>query len=179
MLVLVIGPSGVGKDTLIAYCRARLAGKATIVFPRRTVTRPAGDETEDHDAVSEEEFRQRDAAGAFALRWQAHGLSYGVPVQIDDDLAAGRTVVANVSRSIIDETRAKYPNLRIVCVTASPEILARRLQGRGREGEAEIARRLERARSVAVEGPDVVILDNSGAPEEAGGRLLELVMRAG
>ena len=175
MLVLVVGPSGVGKDTLIAYCRRRLADTGMVVFPRRAITRPAGDDTEDHESVSDEEFRRRNATGGFALGWQAHGLSYGVPAGIDDELLAGRTVVVNVSRAIIDAARQRYPCLKVVCVTASPEILAARLQGRGRESQADIAQRLNRAASVEVSGPDVLFLDNSGLPEEAGEKLVGLL----
>ncbi len=174
-LVLVVGPSGVGKDTLIGYCRARLNGGGKVVFPRRAITRPAGNDAEDHEAVSEDEFRRRDHAKGFALGWQAHGLSYGVPRSIDDDIAAGKTVVVNVSRSIIDAARRRYPNVRVVSVTATPEILARRLEGRGRESAVDIARRLDRATAVALGGPDLVEIDNSGSPDGAGETLLRLL----
>lgn len=174
-LVLVVGPSGVGKDTLIAYCRARLGAGDGVVFPRRAITRPSGEDAEDHEVVSEEEFRRREVDGAFALGWRAHGLSYGVPASIDAELAAGKTVVVNVSRSIIDAARQRYPNIRIAYVSAAPDILAQRLQARGRESAVDIARRLDRAGALDVEGPDVVQLDNSGAPEEAGERLFHLL----
>ena len=67
MLVLIVGPSGVGKDALISYCRSRLAGGEAVVFPRRTITRAAGDGSEDHDTVSEAERR--------ALRSNAFGVA--------------------------------------------------------------------------------------------------------
>jgi phosphonate metabolism protein PhnN/1,5-bisphosphokinase (PRPP-forming) len=175
-LVLVVGPSGAGKDALISYCRSRLAG-GDVVFARRAITRTAGDGSEDHDTIPEEEFRRRADAGDFSLSWRAHGLGYGVPASIEDDLAAGRKVVVNVSRSIIEEARRRYRRLTIVSVTASPEILARRLRGRGRETQDDIARRLERAASVDVAGPDVIRLDNSGPLEEAGEILLRVLVR--
>ncbi len=178
MLVLIVGPSGVGKDALISYCRSRLAGVGgEVIFPRRAITRPAGDSTEDHETVSEEEFRRRVDGGDFALNWRAHGLGYGVPASIRDDLAAGRTVIVNVSRSILEDARRQYRNLRIVSITASREVLAERLRGRGRETDDDIEQRLARGESLHVAGPDVVSLDNSGVLEEAGEALLRLLVR--
>jgi len=174
-LVLIVGPSGVGKDALISYCRSRLAEAGDVIFPRRAITRPVGDTTEDHETVSEEEFRRRADDGDFALNWRAHGLGYGVPASIADDLAAGRTVVVNVSRSILEDARRQYRPLRIVSVTASRDVLAIRLRGRGRETDDDIKQRLARAESLDVAGPDVVSLDNSGPLEEAGEALLRLV----
>src|SRR5271165_1721482 len=97
MLVLVVGPSGAGKDTLLDAAQAALAGDPRFRFVRRVITRPAEAGGEAHEAVSEAEFTAR----AFALAWQAHGLRYGIPDDIAVDLAAGRVVVANVSRGVI------------------------------------------------------------------------------
>jgi phosphonate metabolism protein PhnN/1,5-bisphosphokinase (PRPP-forming) len=177
MLVLIVGPSGVGKDALISYCRSGLVGVDAVVFPRRAITRAAGAGSEEHDTVLEAEFQRRAGAGGFSLSWRAHGLGYGVPASIEHDLAAGRTVVVNVSRSIVDDARRRYRPLTVVSVVASPEILAARLRGRGRETDEDIGRRLERAASVEVDGTDVIRLDNSGALEAAGETLLRLLLR--
>ena len=177
MLVLVVGPSGVGKDTLIAYCRSQLSGDDGFVFARRAVTRPAGDSSEDHDAISEEVFQRHVAEGDFAIHWRAHGLGYGVPASVDDDLALGRTVVVNVSRSIIEDARRRYRRVTIASVTAPREILAGRLHGRGREAGDDIDQRLARAETLDVGGSDVVHLDNSGPIENAGEALLRVLAR--
>lgn len=173
--MLVVGPSGVGKDTLIAYCRSRLSGNDGFVFARRAVTRPAGDSSEDHDAITEDVFQRRVADRDFAIHWRAHGLGYGVPASVEDDLALGRTVVVNVSRSIIDDARRRYRRVMVVSVTASREILAGRLQARGREAGDDVGRRLARADTIEVSGPDVVQLDNSGPVEKAGETMLRLI----
>lgn len=174
--MLVVGPSGVGKDTLIDYCRTRLAGDDRVVFSRRAVTRPVGGDAEDHESVSEAEFRQRLARGAFTIHWQAHGLHYGVSVSIDEDLTAGRTVVVNASRSVIDATRLRYRPLTVVLVTAERHVVTERLRRRGRETCADIDRRVARADALPVEGDDVVRLDNSGAIEDAGEAMLKILI---
>lgn len=176
-LVLVVGPSGVGKDTLIAYCRARLAKDAAVVFPRRTITRPAGGGIEDHHYVAEAEFRTLRETGAFAFWWEAHSLYYGVPASIDVDIAARRTVVVNVSRSVVGAIRRRYRRLIVVSVGASREVVAARLRERGRETADDIDRRLARGDAIEIDGPDVIRLDNSGPIEAAGETLSRLLIR--
>jgi ribose 1,5-bisphosphokinase len=163
-LHLVVGPSGAGKDTLIDAVRAR---RPDLFIPRRVITRPADAGGEAHDALSPEAFASAAAAGAFALHWQAHGLCYGIPAGIEAVLAAGRPVLANVSRTVIDTARARFTPLRILFVTAPAPVLAKRLAGRGRESVGEIAERLARAPYAVPSGPDVWLIDNSGT-EQAG-----------
>ena len=81
MLVLVVGPSGAGKDTLLEAARQALADDPRFRFVRRVITRPADAGGEAHEAVTAEEF----AAREFALQWQAHGLSYGIPADAIED----------------------------------------------------------------------------------------------
>ena len=157
-LHLVVGPSGVGKDTLIAEAAK---ARPDLLFPTRAVTRPAGP-GEDHEPVTETDFAAREAAGAFLLSWRAHGLAYGIPASAGQALADGRHVMINVSRAVVPDARARLTPVRILAVTASPEALARRLAGRGRESETEIAARLRRTPPPLPDGPDVHIIDNGG-----------------
>jgi len=106
------------------------------------------------------------AAGDYLLCWEAHGLGYGLPAVLAAELAAGRTVVANVSRTVLDEARSRFPGVRIVSVTAEPEAVAGRLARRSREDVEAVARRLARADIHAVAGEDVVVLPNNGDPRE-------------
>lgn len=166
-LALVVGPSGAGKDSLLDSARAALAGDPGFVFVRREITRPEDAGGEVHTAISRATFEQRRDAGAYALSWDAHGLGYGIPAAIEADLAAGRVVIANVSRGVLDEARGTYDRVAILSITVSPEILAARLRGRGRESEAEILGRLERAAAFSVTGTDVIDIRNDGTLEQA------------
>ena len=123
-LFLVVGQSGVGKDTLLSGARTILAGSPNFVFARRVITRPAHAGGENHEAITHEEFAQRNANGAFFFSWSAHGLEYGLPVQLADDLAQGRHVVANGSRDTITALAACVPRLVIIEVTADPIAVA-------------------------------------------------------
>ncbi|RMD61857.1 MAG: phosphonate metabolism protein/1,5-bisphosphokinase (PRPP-forming) PhnN [Alphaproteobacteria bacterium] len=177
-LSLVVGPSGAGKDTLIRGARTALAGDGTFVFPPREVTRPVAPDCEEHVSIAEAEFRARRAAGAYALSWRAHGLGYGIPRRIEHDLDRGRTVVVNVSRTVIAEARRRYPRVRVIHVTAPPALLAARLRGRGRECDLAVAARLARAEEITVTGADVVTLVNDGPPERAVQQFIHLLCQA-
>jgi ribose 1,5-bisphosphokinase len=168
-LVLVVGPSGAGKDTLIAHARAACRDDPTVVFPRRVVTRPPS-LSEDNEFMPEVAFHQACRNGAFALLWSAHGHLYGIPISIDFDIEAGRTVVCNVSRTILASVRRRYANVVIVLITAPREELRRRLAARERASDGEIAQRLNGS-DISSAQPDVII-DNIGEPEDGARKLL-------
>ena len=170
-LILVVGPSGAGKDTLLGLARAACADYNDVVFPRRVVTREAS-LSEDNAQLGPEGFREARDRGEFALHWEAHGHSYGLPRHIDDDLRAGRAVVANASRTVIDAARRAYANVIVVAITAPPEVLAERLKMRSRSSDGEVEHRLSRAVDAAA--PDVTIL-NVGRPEDHARRLLRAI----
>lgn len=176
-LVLVVGPSGVGKDSVIDGARAALAGDDAIVFPHRVITRAPDLGGEDYIAASEQNFAAMQARGDFALSWAAHDLHYGIPRQIEADLAAGKQVVINVSRAVIDQARSQYPGLLVVLITASPDVLRRRLVARGRESAADIEERLARAGAFTLSGSDVVVLNNDGTLAEIVARFVALLQK--
>jgi ribose 1,5-bisphosphokinase len=161
-LVLVVGPSGVGKDTLIGGARQALENDKRFVFVRRLVTRPADAGGEEHDSVDPETFRQMEAAGRFALSWDAHNLRYALPLSVDTDLALGKVVVANVSRHVVAEARAKYPACAVALITAEISRRAERLVRRGRENADQITARLARESAAVPAGITPIIIDNSG-----------------
>ncbi|QJP17124.1 phosphonate metabolism protein/1,5-bisphosphokinase (PRPP-forming) PhnN [Starkeya sp. ORNL1] len=168
LLVFVVGPSGAGKDTLLAFAKARLAARSDIVFARRLVNR-APDGTEDHEPFDEAAFEDGIAAERFALAWRANGLCYALGPDVKAALAGGRTVVANGSRAAVAEARARYPNVKLVLITAPPEVLAARIAARGREDANARAGRLAREPALGA-APDLTIM-NDGAVEPAGEKL--------
>lgn len=175
--VAVVGPSGAGKDTLIAHARAVLADEPQVDFVRRVITRPSDGQTEDHDTLSDVEFLEAEGEGAFALAWEAHGLRYGLPASIDRAIENGHVAVANLSRGALPKLRERYANVAVVEITADPEILAARLAGRGRESRGEILARLARTISCDTTGPSIP-LDNSGPKEIAGDKLVAIIRKA-
>ena len=173
--VAVVGPSGVGKDSLIAFARERLESTGRVVFVKRVVTRELHGGSEDHDCMDVESFVEAENAGRFALSWHAHGLHYGLPIDLEHDLEAGRAVVANLSRAVIPALMERYPDALVVSVTADRDVIAQRLANRGRETADTIRQRLDR--SVADSLPaSTVQIDNSGALEVAGEQFTRLLM---
>jgi len=166
MLFLVVGPSGAGKDTLLDAVRGRLVAEG-YSFPQREITRHADAGGEAHIAIRPEEFAAKRAAGGYALCWDAHGLSYGIDAGIAQELAAGRHVVCNVSRGAVAAARASFQPLRVVVVTASRAVLARRIAARGRESAEDVEARLARAATPEPQGDDVIVIENAGALEAA------------
>lgn len=157
-LIAVVGPSGAGKDTLLA---ALVARRPDLVLARRVITRPPEPGAENHDPVDPAEFATRLAVGDFLIHWSAHGLHYGIPRAVLDDVMAGRTVLFNGSRAALAQAHAACPALEVVMITAPVPALAARLAARGREAADDIAARLDRAALGVPKGARLVMNDAS------------------
>ena len=176
-LVLVVGPSGAGKDTLLRLAQAACIEDHDIVFPRRVVTRESS-VAEDNIAMSSDEFRRALDHGDFAVHWEAHGHSYALPLEINDDIRAGRAVVVNVSRTVIAALRQGYSNVVVVAITAPPDVLAQRLAARARHSDGNIADRLARSVDDASANADVTIL-NAGSADYHSRQLVRVIRNEG
>ena len=78
-LLLIVGPSGAGKDILIDGLRSAVREDEGFVFPGRLITRPADAIGEAHLAITTKQFEQMQAAGRFAFHWHAHNLILRYP----------------------------------------------------------------------------------------------------
>ena len=94
-------------------------------------------------------------------------------------LARGCTAVVNGSRAHLAQALARYPRAVVVHVNAAPDILEARLGARARETPGQVAARLARRATFTMpQGVPLTVIDNSGALEEAGHALVEVVRRA-
>jgi ribose 1,5-bisphosphokinase len=175
-LILVVGPSGAGKDSIIGYAKEKFKNDPQFIFPRRIITRQADVAAEDHDTMDVREFLALKAKDGFALCWQAHDLHYGLPAQINSELDAGRHVIINVSRTILPDMPKLYPNYMVAEITASHEILAARIAARGRATDGNAVKRA--SRSVSAPSPDSrhFVIRNETSLREAGETFCALVV---
>lgn len=158
-LVYLVGASGVGKDTLLDAARRR---HPEWLVAHRYVTRESG-ASENSVALTPEEFAARQRSGLFCLSWDAHGLSYGLGIELEAWLARGATVLVNGSRHALPRAQQRLGEwLLPVMITAPEDVLRQRLRQRGRESESQIEQRLERHRQLQEALPDVMRLDNGG-----------------
>lgn len=162
-MVVVVGPSGAGKDTLMAAAAERFAGDPRLHVVRRVITRPSDAGGEDFEGVDVTEFERRRASGDFAVHWQAHGLHYAIPRNACERVEAGQIVVANGSRSALKHFQKAFSHVVVLNIVASKAVLAERLFARGRESLDDIEQRLQRG-DLGVKGDfEVVTIDNSGS----------------
>ena len=159
-LIVVVGPSGAGKDSVLRGWRAALAalGAQAPAFAQRVITR-ASDATESHEAATAGDFAGMRSQGLLATWWHAHGLDYGVRWRQLDPLAAGGWVALNGSRAHLPALRAQAPGLRVVEIGAPADVLAQRLAARAREDAAARDSRLARAVPMAVDADLALIND--------------------
>lgn len=171
-LVYFMGPSGVGKDSLLGWLQARLPQQPAVHWARRTITRPVAPQGELHESLDVASFEALKASRAFALDWQANGLCYGIRHQELAPVVSGTWVFVNGSRAYWPEARKRYPDSHSVLITASPDVLRQRLLRRGRESAEAIEARLVRLQDVAGTTTDCTVR-NDTTLDEAGARLLE------
>ena len=106
-------------------------------------------------------------------------MSYGIPREIDDWLAAGEDVLVNGSRGHLQSTRLRYPDVLVLLLTVDQTVLRHRLLARGRESLIEIDQRLARnarfSERLLADDPAVLLLDNSGPLESTVEHLLACI----
>ena len=142
-LVLIVGPSGAGKDALLQGVAEQLAGNPNIHFAKRTINRPSH-EAEHNDFLALDDPAAVAQSDAYSLSWQAHGLIYAISSGIDDPIRAGGCVVFNASRTVVAAARGRYATVKVIYINASHKVRAQRLARRGRETAEEIEARLAR-----------------------------------
>ncbi|KQI67478.1 ribose-phosphate pyrophosphokinase [Loktanella sp. 3ANDIMAR09] len=171
-LIAVVGPSGVGKDSVM---RGLCAVMPDLHLVRRVITRAPDLGGEDYDAVTPAAFGDMAENGAFVVHWCAHGLHYGIPQTVRYQLAKGTHCIANFSRKALAAGADAFPGMLVLHVTATPDTIAARLAARGRETRSEIANRLAQADKPLPAGLDVLHLSNDGPLDQTIARALALL----
>ena len=178
-LIYTVGPSGVGKDSLLNGLRQHIDAmekRPALHFAKRTITRNHDKSNEDHEAVNVAMFAKLQEEKAFALVWVANGLHYGIRHTELAPVDKGAWVIVNGSRAYLDEARIRLAGLTVLHITAPIEVLRQRLLARGRESEEIIEQRLLRAQSVLL-GPQDLCLSNGGSLEASGLALRHLLQQ--
>ena len=99
----------------------------------------------------------------------------GIPLAIDFDIESGRTVVCNVSRTMVDVVRKRYAHVMTILVTAPKDVLAARLAARDRASDGRILERLSRSDIAGGRCRPDVVINNVGEPDRGVRKLLDTV----
>jgi len=174
-LFYVIGASGAGKDTLINFARTRINGVEKVIFAHRYITRPPFSGNENHVHLTEEEFKARINANLFALHWESHGKYYGIGTEINSWMENGFNVVVNGSRQYLPVAQQIYPDITVILIDASPEVINQRLNNRGREDAGEIAKRIMRTADINSDLTNCIRIVNDSTVEDAGEELVNII----
>jgi len=147
-LFVVSAPSGAGKTTLCREIRLRLPDLAYSVSVTTRPPRPGEIDGADFRFVGAPEFRAMLGRGEFAEWATVHGNLYGTRARaLEDALTTGRDVLLDSDTQGAAQLRARYPDAVLIFILApSVKELEQRLRERRSDMDADIERRLVRAR---------------------------------
>jgi ribose 1,5-bisphosphokinase len=176
-LIYVVGPSGAGKDSLLAWLRLQTPNSAPVHWARRTINRPQADgpDSEKHEVVDDLFFDDLLVSNEFAMHWNANSHRYGIRkselIYLDNP---NYCVLVNGSRAHLPIAANLYPDLTVLHITADTDVLRQRLCFRARESEEAIEARLRRAIDLDLPtGCSLIEIHNNNSLDTSGQKLLE------
>jgi len=148
LLLIISGPSGVGKTTITRGVERSIPDSAFSVSATTRAQTPADVEGVDYHFVTDGEFERMKAAGEFLESAGIYGKKYGTPrAWVEEQLRRGRIVILEIDVQGAVQVKQKLPNaFGLYLLPPSEEVLLQRLRDRRREDEATIARRFAEAK---------------------------------
>lgn len=175
-LIIIVGASGAGKDSLLKAAKDHFRDHPNIHFVRRYITRKPG-EFEDNFYVDDVAFEILKDHGFFFSYWYAHELKYGVPKQAVESLKEDETMIVSISRTKIRDFEERFSgHVTTVNVTADEAIIKQRLERRKREDSMQIHTRLQRM-SIPVTAKTLINFENNAELEVSSVPFISLLER--
>ena len=179
LLIVVSGPSGVGKDSLVQRLQERNCPFYFVVTATDRPPRPDEVEGEDYFFVSTEEFErmiEEDALIEYAVVYEQYK---GVPKeQVREAMASGQDVIMRLDVQGAATIREIAPEAVLIFLTASSEAeLKERLRARGDDSPEQVERRIATAREEMKRLPefDYVVMNRKGELDHAADQVLAII----
>jgi guanylate kinase len=157
IIVVISGPSGVGKGTICKELVKRMADACLSVSVTTRTRTPKEVDGKDYWFVTKDEFQRRIEKGLLLEYAEVFGNFYGTPKdKVDEAIAAGKAVLLEIDVQGGKQIKKLYPDTVMVFILApTDKELAGRLHGRGRDDEETAKRRLsEASKEIAVAKKD-------------------------
>jgi guanylate kinase len=179
LLIVISGPSGVGKDSLVARMEERGCPFYFVVTATDRPPRPDEVHGEDYFFVSTEEFERMIEEGELLEHAEVYGQYKGVPKQqVREAMASGEDVVMRVDVQGAETIRQIVPEAVLIFLTASSgEELEQRLRDRGGDSLEQVERRIVTAREEMKALPrfDYAVINRNGALDRAVDDVLAII----